>query len=77
MIGREDLVWVGSELHLNGRRGRILARVKPDPDWPGMWRAHLPNGHISDMVNLSRAKDCAAALCSRQINNGRKATCGE
>jgi hypothetical protein len=33
--------------------------VWPDSKWPGMWRIHAPDGRISDMVNLSRAKDAA------------------
>jgi hypothetical protein len=38
---------------------RLLASVKPDKDWPGLWRVHLPDGRITDMVNLTRAKDAA------------------
>ena len=33
--------------------------VRSDRDWPGMWRIHVSNGRVSDMVNLSRAKDAA------------------
>jgi hypothetical protein len=33
--------------------------LRPDVKWPGMWRIHAPDGRISDMVNLSRAKDAA------------------
>jgi hypothetical protein len=35
--------------------------VRSDPIWPGMFRVHHA-GHISDMVNLSRARDAAQAL---------------
>jgi hypothetical protein len=48
--------------------GRLLATVKPDPDWPGMWRVHMPDGHVSDMVNLSRAKDAASTLALVALN---------
>jgi hypothetical protein len=41
--------------------GVSLAR---DPEWPNMWRVRLPNGQLTDMVNLTRAKD-AARLLSR------------
>jgi hypothetical protein len=34
--------------------------VVPDDKWPGMWRVRNRD-HLSDMVNLARAKD--AALC--------------
>jgi hypothetical protein len=33
--------------------------VHPDEKYPTMWRIHAPDGRISDMVNLSRAKDAA------------------
>jgi|SRR5215831_15126473 len=32
--------------------------VCPDPQWPNMWRIHF-GGRISDVVNLTRAKDAA------------------
>jgi hypothetical protein len=41
---------------------RLLASVKPDQDYPGLWRVHLPDGHITDMANLTRAKDAALSL---------------
>ena len=36
-----------------------------DPDWPHMWRLRLPNGQLTDMVNLTRAKDAARSLSRR------------
>ena len=34
--------------------------VVPDTKYPGiMWRVQNPDGSLSDMVNLSRAKDAA------------------
>jgi hypothetical protein len=36
--------------------------VAPDPDWPGMYRGQAPDGSLSDMVNLSRARDAARYL---------------
>jgi hypothetical protein len=38
--------------------------VRPDATWPGMWRVHTADGQVSDMVNLTRAKD-AAIYCAR------------
>jgi hypothetical protein len=32
--------------------------IEPDSNWPGMWRIQN-KGHVSDMVNLARAKDAA------------------
>jgi hypothetical protein len=43
------------------RAGRSLP-IEPDATFPGMWRVKLPNGELSDFVNLTRAKDAAAAL---------------
>ena len=39
-----------------------------DPDWPNMWRVRLPNGQLTDMVNLTRAKDAARSLSRRDSN---------
>ena len=33
-----------------------------DPDWPKMYRVRHPDGWLSDMVNLSRARDAAKGL---------------
>jgi hypothetical protein len=44
--------------------GRI--EVLPDPVWPGMFRIHHRAGHVSDMVNLARARDAAQALAGVQ-----------
>ena len=42
-----------------------LAVVLPDPDWFGMWRIAWPDGRLSDIVNLTRAKDAAEAISER------------
>jgi hypothetical protein len=56
---RENPVWRGRRLMVCGR---LVATVVPDATWPKMWRVKLPNGHVTDMVNLTRAKDAALAL---------------
>jgi hypothetical protein len=33
--------------------------VVPDPDWPAMYRVRRPDGSLTDMVNLTRARDAA------------------
>ena len=38
---------------------------KPDDRYPTMWRIHWPDGSVSDMVNLTRAKDAAQAIAQR------------
>jgi hypothetical protein len=45
-----------------GRRIAPLVTIKPDVRYPDMYRLHWPDGEISDMVNLTRAKDAAAVL---------------
>jgi hypothetical protein len=37
-------------------------RIAPDAKWPTMFRLRLPDGGLSDMVNLPRAKDALAAF---------------
>jgi hypothetical protein len=39
-----------------------LVLVVPDTDWPGMWRIACPDGQLSDLVNLTRAKDAAEVI---------------
>ena len=39
----------------------------------GMWRVRLPDGYLTDMVNLSRAKDAAASLALGVLNQHREA----
>jgi hypothetical protein len=36
--------------------------VVPDADWPGMWRVRMPDGRLTDVVNLARAKDAVRVL---------------
>jgi hypothetical protein len=31
--------------------------IVPDQKWPGMYRIRLPDGGLSDMINLTRVKD--------------------
>jgi hypothetical protein len=48
-----------------GKSKKPLACVKPDERYPTMWRIHWPDGSVSDMVNLTRAKDAAQAIAER------------
>ncbi len=61
------LVWDGPTLRFGNKRGRALASIVPDADWPGMYQVHR-SGHASDMVNLTRAKDAAACLALADLN---------
>jgi hypothetical protein len=65
-----DLMW--DRMTLRQRRGgRVMATIVPDEAWPAMWRVRMPDGHLIDMVNLTRAKDAAVAA-SRAVNRPGK-----
>ena len=56
----------GFELRIGKRRTGFV--VVPDTKWPGMYRVRAPDGGLSDVVNLSRAKDAAVCLaCPRGL----------
>ena len=59
-------------LHYGGAK-HPLAEVVPDANWPGMWRVRY-DGNLSDMANLSRARDAAVAIAERgpPERNGRR-----
>jgi len=54
----------GFTLHYAGT-STVLATVIPDDTWAGMYRVHWPGGTISDMCNLSRARDAAFTAAAR------------
>jgi hypothetical protein len=66
VYSHEDLKWDGLRLRL--KSGRLLATVEPDSEWPGMHRVRLPNGDLTDMANLSWAKDAAKSLALTGLN---------
>jgi hypothetical protein len=68
MHDRQDLTWDRKQLRLLSNRGVVLATIEPDKIWPGMWRVRLPDGHLTDMLNLSRAKDAAASHALATLN---------
>jgi hypothetical protein len=53
-----------------GKSRKVLAEVIPDDEHAGMWRIRWPDGQLSDMVNLARAKDAARVLAMRNVNSG-------
>jgi hypothetical protein len=66
MFDRNDLGWDGKRLRLHS--GRLLATVEPDQKWNGLWRVRMPNGHVTDMVNYTRARDAAQSLALAALN---------
>jgi hypothetical protein len=51
------------------RSGCVVAEVVPDERYPSMFRVNLLGRPISDMVNLSRAKDGALRLADHALQN--------
>jgi hypothetical protein len=51
----------------------VCWRPLPELTWPGMWRVRLPEGYLTDMVNLSRATDAADLLALAVLNRHREA----
>jgi endogenous inhibitor of DNA gyrase (YacG/DUF329 family) len=41
---------------------KLDPRIVPDAKWPGMYRVRRPDGTLSDLVNLTRAKDALAGM---------------
>jgi hypothetical protein len=70
MLSSRDLTWRNHTLYLFNR-GKPLATVEPDIQHAEMWRIRMPDGWISDMANLSRAKD-GAILCALSVLNRRQ-----
>ncbi len=40
--------------------------VIPDPDWAAMYRVRRPDGTLTDMVNLTRARDAARCFAEQE-----------
>jgi hypothetical protein len=60
------LNWRGRWLYSEGRITGFS--ILPDIKWPQMWRIRKPDGSLTDMVNLSRAKDAALVLATHELN---------
>jgi hypothetical protein len=56
---------------LAGRRR--LGRVVPDSKYPGMWRSVKPGGQLSDIANLSWAKNAVLIAAERELEWDRRA----
>jgi hypothetical protein len=58
--------WDGDRLMLAS--GHLIAMVESDAEYSTLWRVRLPDGHVSDMVNRTRAKDAAETLALVVLN---------
>jgi hypothetical protein len=47
---------------------RVVAKVVADVVYPKMWSIDLGDGTLSDMINLSRAKDAARRLVDASLD---------
>jgi hypothetical protein len=74
VYARRELSWHDAgwawALHC-GRRGAVL-HIAPDAVYPGMWRVKRADGGLSDIVNLTWARDGAAAIALQALNRGRE-----
>jgi hypothetical protein len=59
-------------LHCQGRRRAVLC-VEPDVTYPGMWRIRRSDGSLSDMANLTWARDGAMSLALSMLNPTQRA----
>jgi len=67
LLGHRELRWKGDKLMIGTRNSG--AKIIPDSTWPGMFRAEYPPGVVSDMTNLTRAKDAAIGLVTYRLNS--------
>jgi hypothetical protein len=70
IIGSRDQQWKGQELFLGRKR---IASVIPDGRYPGMWRVQRSDGSLTDMVNLTSAKEAAMVLALASLNGMQEA----
>lgn len=80
IVGRDRLTWrsEGTQLSLyHGSNCRPLVGIEPDSKYPGMFRVRYPNGNLSGIVNLTRAKDAAAVFALRRLNPKPQETAAE
>jgi len=76
MIGSNQLAWRtienGFALHRWQTKTPLL-HVVPDTVYPGMWRIiRSPDGRLTDMANLTRAKDAAVFIALEILNAGKR-----
>jgi len=65
MSAGEKIIWKGNRLYLESRFSGYQIQI--DEKYPTMWRVRSPDGTLSDMVNLSRAKDAAEVMFDREL----------
>ena len=66
IVSNAQLRWKEHEIWFQDRK---LAAVVQDKKYPTMWRVDRLDGTLSDMVNLSRAKDAARGFALSVLNS--------
>jgi hypothetical protein len=66
VYSRVDFKWDGLALRL--KSGRLLVTVEPDSKWPKMYRVRTQDGRLTDMINITWAKDAAIAIACADLN---------
>ena len=73
IVGCDRLNWRHADgrlfLYYGNNRNPLLT-VERDSEYTGMYRIRFPDGGLSDMANLTRAKDAAVALALKSLNSG-------
>ena len=71
IVSRDRLTWRHTTerrlLLCHGRSRKPLVTVEPDSKSTGMYRIRFPEGGLSDMVNLTRAKAGAVAFALQAL----------
>jgi hypothetical protein len=70
IVAASALQWKDRELFFGRKQ---VGSVVPDSKYPNMWRVEREDGSLTDMVNLSRAKDAAVTLALASLNNRQDA----
>jgi hypothetical protein len=64
------MISMGYEAQKSGRASLKMTfggyTVVPDQEWPGMYRIRKPDGRLTDMVNLTRARDAARCFAEQE-----------
>jgi len=69
VYSRRNLTWVrNGTAWVTRHNGIELARAVPDQKYAGMWRVRFPDGRLSDLANITWAKDAAATMALAVLN---------
>jgi len=72
---RDRLIWRKTEhgfsLH-HSSSSEPLVGIERDAEWSGLYRVRLSDGGLSDMINLTRAKDAARLIALKALNSRPK-----